>query len=94
MKISKGFILRTIKGANGEESHVVITVGEASKKLNGMITLNDVAAFIWETIDDCESEDILVDKILDEFDIDRETAVEDARDFISQLLRCGMLFAD
>ena len=89
MKTNKDFILRDIAG-----DKILVATGKASEHFNGMITLNDVAAFIWENIDDCESEDILVDKILDEFDIDRETAVEDARDFIGQLLKCGMLFVD
>lgn len=89
MRTNKDFILRDIAGEK-----ILIATGEASQHFNGMITLNDVAAFIWETIDDCESEDVLVDKILDEFNIDRETAIEDSRDFIGQLLRCGMLLID
>ena len=50
MKIAKGFILRTVKGADNEEKYVVITVGEAAKKLNGMITLNETCAFIWKLL--------------------------------------------
>lgn len=89
MKTNEDFILRDIAGEK-----ILIATGEASQHFNGMITLNDVAAFIWETIDSCENEDALVDKILDEFDIDRKTAIEDSRDFIGQLIKCGMLLVD
>lgn len=89
MRTNKDFILRDIAGEK-----ILIATGEASENFNGMITLNDVAAFIWENINDCESENVLIDKILDEFDIDRETAVEDAREFIGQALRFGILLMD
>lgn len=50
-KINNGFILRAVKGTDGEEKNVVITVGEASKKLNGMITLNSTCAFIFKILE-------------------------------------------
>ena len=42
MKIKKGFALRNIAGCE-----IVVPVGTASDSFNGMITLNDSAAFFW-----------------------------------------------
>ena len=43
MKIKQGFMLREVAG-----NYVVVAVGEASKKFNGVINLNESGAFIWK----------------------------------------------
>lgn len=91
MKISKGFILRTIKGANGEESHVVITVGEASKKLNGMITLNPTCAFIWQVLQNGATREELIDAMIKEYDVSAEEVSNDVDNVINQFKQLGVI---
>ncbi len=86
MKTNKDFMLRKIAGES-----ILVATGEATQRFNGMITLNEVATFIWENIDACESEDELIGKILSEFDIDEEIARSDAREFIEKSLRVGIM---
>lgn len=86
MKTNKDFMLRKIAGES-----ILVATGEATQRFNGMITLNEVATFIWENIDACESEDELIGKILSEFDIDEEIARDDAREFIEKSLRVGIM---
>lgn len=42
MQIKPGFAMRKIAGSN-----IVVPVGAASSDFNGMITLNDTGAFLW-----------------------------------------------
>lgn len=86
MKTNKDFMLRKIAGES-----ILVATGEATQRFNGMITLNEVATFIWENIDACESEGELIGKILSEFDIDEEIARDDAREFIEKSLMVGIM---
>ena len=56
-----------------------------------MITLQGIAGFIWDHIEEANSLEHLVDMITSEFDVDRKTAGSDAIFFIMQLLRAGMI---
>ena len=69
MNLNKDFILRNIAGES-----ILVATGSATQDFNGMITLNEVATFILENIDECETEEVLVEKVLEEFEIDEETA--------------------
>ena len=89
MKRNTNFILREIAGEN-----ILVATGEAAQIFNGMITLNDVASFIWSNIDGCKTVDKLIASILDEFDIDKETAKRDVENFTTQLIRIGMVIEE
>lgn len=86
MKTNKNFILRNIAGEN-----ILVATGEAAQNFNGMITLNEVASFIWNNVDECGSVEKLITSILDEFDIDEETARRDVEGFTNELIRMGMV---
>lgn len=70
---------------------ILVPIGSMAQKLNGMISLNEMAAFIWEHIEEAADFNQLVDMILDEYEVDRETAAVDASNFIMQLLQHGMI---
>lgn len=86
MKKIKSFISRTIAGET-----VLVPSEETAHDFNGMISLTDTAAFIWEHIEEATDFNQLVDMILNEYEIDRETATADASNFIMQLLQHGMI---
>ena len=89
MKRNTNFILREIAGEN-----ILVATGEAAQIFNGMITLNEVASFIWKNIDECKTVDKLIASILDEFDIDEETARRDIESFTAELIRMGMVIEE
>ena len=68
MKRNTDFMLRDIAG-----EVILVPTGAATQQFNGMITLNEVAAFIWKNLDESKSKEELVDKIMDEFEVDEET---------------------
>ena len=86
MNLNKDFILRNIAGES-----ILVATGSATQDFNGMITLNEVATFILENIDECETEEVLVEKVLEEFEIDEETAKNDVKEFLDQAIKFGII---
>ena len=84
MKIAKEFILREIAG-----ECVLVPTGATTQEFNGLITMSDTARFIWENMEKAESLEEMIQMILEEYEIDEETAKKDAIGFISQLLQAG-----
>lgn len=76
MKRNTDFMLRDIAG-----EVVLVPTGAATQNFNGLITLNEVAAFIWKNLDEAQTQQKLTEMILEEFEIDKETAE-----------RCGRIF--
>lgn len=91
MKISKGFVLREVSGANGEVSNVVITVGAAAKKLNGMITLNDTCALIWKMVEKGCDELEIATEITKLYDVSLDEAKADVIDVINRFKEIGAI---
>ncbi|MGN1168262.1 MAG: PqqD family protein [Lachnospiraceae bacterium] len=84
MKITKEFILRDIAG-----ECVLIPTGETTQEFNGLITLSGTARFIWENLEKVDSFESMIKLILEEYEIDEETARKDADEFILHLLQVG-----
>lgn len=84
MKRNPDLILRSIAGET-----MLIPTGALAQDFNGMITLNDVAAFIWENLEKVESQDELLRLVLDEFEVDEATADADLNGFLKMLLAKG-----
>ena len=86
MKIKEGFVVKEIAG-----QCVVIALGEASKIFNGLIKLNDTGRFIWDKLVDGTQTSDIVEAMLGEYDVDRETAQKDVEKFIDTLKGAGIL---
>ncbi|MCI8956765.1 MAG: PqqD family protein [Eubacterium sp.] len=77
MKIKEGFILRNVAGNN-----VVVPIGQATLDFNGMMSLNDTGAFLFERLIEGTSKENLIDDLIAEYGIDRDLAVKDVEAFI------------
>lgn len=86
MKKNSEFILRNIAG-----EVVLVPTGTITQNFNGLITLNSVGAFIWEHLEVAKDKEELVKLILDEYDIDKETAKRDTEAFLEMLLKFNMI---
>ena len=80
MKIKNGFAKRKIS-----DSNIVVPVGRATNDFNGMITLNDSGSFFWDCLTHETTIDEVVEKVISEYDIDKETAKRDIEKFIKML---------
>ena len=81
MKIRDGFILSEVAG-----TFVIITAGNADLDFIGVITVNEVGALIWKGVEAGKTKDEIVDKILSEYDVQRDTASADCDEFLQQLI--------
>ncbi len=81
MKVKNGFILRKVS-----DTYVVVATGEAAKEFNGMITLNETGAFLWEKLaEGCKDISELTAKLLDEYDVPEDVATKDVAAFIARI---------
>jgi len=53
--------------------------------------LNSAAAFLWDLLAQPRTSDELLNALLQEFDVDPETARRDIREFLDQALSAGLL---
>ncbi len=81
MKIKNGFILREVAG-----TFVIISAGDDNLDFKGVITVNEVGALIWRGVEEGKSKEEIVDKILSEYDVQRDIASVDCNEFLQQLI--------
>ncbi len=86
MKINKSMTLRTIAGDN-----ILVPDADTTLDLNGLFVVTETGAFIWEHLESAESDAEVVDKLLEEYEIDRETAEKDVTDFLGKLRQYGII---
>lgn len=79
MKIKDSFVLRSIAGIN-----TVISTSTLSG-FDGMITLNETGVFMWNILKNGATADELINAVISEYDIDKETASADCNEFIKKL---------
>lgn len=86
MKIKDTFILRNIAG-----SFIVVPIGSDMIDFNGMITLNETGAFLWDTLKEDKSIEDLVSSLLAEYEVSSEDAKNDAVEFVDKLKKAGII---
>lgn len=88
MRIKKGFVLREVCAQK-----VVVAEGEDVMNFGKLLTINESASFIWQEAlkqGDFTIES-LIDAFLNEYDVDRETALRDISEIISKLKDKGII---
>lgn len=86
MRIVSGFILRQIIGET-----VAIPSGDSAKRLSGLVALNGSGEFLFNLLQSEQTEESLVQAMLDEYDTDADTAAKDVAEFIEMLRVNGLL---
>jgi hypothetical protein len=87
MKVKKGFILRDICG-----EHIIVAEGKENIDFNNIISMNDTAAFIWKNIVDKDFDvEYITSKLLEEYNVDKDTAKKDCQTLINQWLDAGII---
>lgn len=80
MKIADGFVLKKIA-----DSYVVVPTGGNVVDFTAMITINETGAFIWNLLQKDADMDYVVNEMCKQYDIDSETALNDAAEFLQVL---------
>ena len=86
MKATSEVVLREIAGES-----LLIPVGQTALKVHGMITLSESGLLLWKRLQTECTEDELVEALLTEYQVDRETASADVKAFIRQMQEVGIL---
>jgi hypothetical protein len=79
-RIRPGYVLRPFL-----EECLVIPVGVQKNVEPSMGILNPVGQFLWELLQDEKSFDQLLQAVLEEFDVDSQTAAQDIQDYLKEL---------
>lgn len=86
MKVKNGFILRKVG-----RQYVVAATGEASKNFNGMIRLNDEAAFAFGLLQEGITEDALIAALVEKYGGNETEVRGDVANFLSKLKEADAL---
>ena len=84
MKQNPDYLLREVAG-----SIVLVPVGEATKDFPGMITMNPTSAYLWERLAQPQTEDSLVQALLERYEVAAAQAETDVAEFIKTLTLVG-----
>lgn len=86
MKLKHEFVVRQVAGET-----LLVPVGTATLSLNGMLVLNECGKFLWDRIPDAGSEEDLINALLAEYEVNRQTAAQDVAEFLESLRKLGIL---
>ncbi len=86
MKYKNNFILQDICGEK-----ILVPIGSQVMDMNGLITLNDTAACVWELLAEDPTLDELSAAVAEQFDVAPERARADVQVFIDEITRMGLL---
>lgn len=86
MRILDSFLIREVAG-----ECIAVPTGAAAAKFSGIISLNDTAAFLLRLLFTEQSEETLLKAMLEEFDIDEDTARKDITALLNSFSSLGLL---
>lgn len=84
MKLKENFLLRQVA-----DTWVVMPIGQEMLDFNGMLTLNETGAFLWQKLQEGADLEGLVAALTAEYDVSAEEARADAEAFCQKLLDTG-----
>ena len=80
MELKKKFVLRNIVGET-----ILVPIGQNNEAFNGLISINELGKFIWENIESAKDKEELLQRILDEYEVDKDVAKADLDEFLGKL---------
>ena len=86
MKLNKLYVVKNIAGET-----VIVPTGNAIENFNGLISANEVAGFIWNQVENCETPEDMVKLVMDEFEGDPDVIRKEVLEFLETLRKVGMI---
>ena len=81
--IKQGFVVREIAG-----EYIAVPVDSSCG--TNIVVLNSVSKFLWDELKEEKSFDELLDAMLKNYDVSKEEAESDLKDFLMQLIENGL----
>ena len=82
--------LELAKREVGGESFLV-PLGKSVYTHNGIFVLTELGAFIWDILPDAQSPQDILEKVLEEYEVDPLTAEKDITEFLNKLKNLGII---
>lgn len=86
MTIQKELVKREIAGDT-----ILVPVGQSVYESNGLFVLNELGSFLWDRLPGAEDEEALLQAVLAEYEVTREVARADIREFLDNLRKLGII---
>lgn len=86
MKLNENFVMRQVA-----DTWVVIPLGETSVDFNGMLSLNETGALLWQALEKGGDREALADALTAEYAVERQQALADVDEFLTKLRSIGCL---
>lgn len=80
MKRTEMFVMRKVA-----DEYVLVPRGEAAERMNGVMTLSETAAFIYENLENAKSAEELSEIVGLEYGVDKDTVLEDVKEVLDFL---------
>ena len=86
MRVKPGFKLRTVVG-----EQIIVPEGKENIDFSQIISMNESSAYLWEAVGEEEfTPEDLAKLLLEEYDVDEETALTDAKAIAEKWLEVGI----
>lgn len=86
LKLDKEYVLRQIG-----DDYIIVPVGEAVLNFNGMLTVNETGAFLWEELVKGTNKGELLRTLMDNYEVTQEEAEKDIDEFLDVLYKNNIL---
>ena len=86
MKRKDSFLMQNVAG-----EYLLVPLGSQVLDMNGILTLNPVAACLWELLAQDSSVDELAAAVSERFDVESDRALADVQTFLDEMVRRGLL---
>ena len=80
LKIDKEYVLRQIG-----DDYIIVPVGQAALSFNGMITVNETGAFLWEQLVEGTNKEEMLRTLMESYEVAQEEASRDIDEFLDVL---------
>ena len=86
LKLDKEYVLRQIG-----DDYIIVPVGETVLSFNGMITVNETGAFLWEQLVEGINKEELLQTMVETYEVTQEEAERDIDEFLDVLYKNNIL---
>jgi isocitrate lyase len=86
MRRSREFVLREVAG-----KYVAVPLGQVAETFRGMITMNKTAKFLWDLLEEEQTEESLIKALIQTYGITEERAAGTVKKFLDAVYPTGAI---
>lgn len=83
---AKDFAVRSIAGET-----ILVPIRSGVGELDSIFLLNETGSTVWEMVETAESADVIADAVTERFEVSREEAILDVREYLAALEQAGLI---